>query len=240
MNIASARRAWGAGIAPVPMSLLADTELSERTRLVYALVSGLVDQGRSPDLRIVARFVGCQLRSVEKSLDELSARGHISLHPTGDEDSVRLILRDGVDPLPVAETTQKVVVSGKAVNGDEQAMAQAVLDEFNRQAGTRYSIATDKWQRMIVARMRKHPDLSLEQFSAVIEGLVQGARWWDPDDDGVPPTPNLIFGNDAQFERCLSRLTQTNNSNDWSARQMLEAADLLDEMETRWPKQIEA
>jgi hypothetical protein len=240
MNIRSARRAWGAGIATVPMSLLADTELSERTRLVYAVVSGLVDQGRGPDLRIVARFVGCQMRSVEKSIDELAERGHISVHPTGDEDAVRIVLRDGVDPLPVAETTAKVVVSGKAVNEDEQAMSQAILDEFNRQAGTRYSIATDKWQRMIVARMRKHPDLSLEAYSGVIEALVQGPRWWDASDEGVPPTPNLIFGNDAQFERCLSRLTQTTNSHDWSARQMLEAAQLLEEMETTWPKQIEA
>lgn len=227
MNLRSAQRSWGAGVSIVPMSLLADTELTERSRLVYAVLSGIVDQGRAPDTRMVARLVGCQQRSVEKSLDELAERGHVTLHHTGEGDDARLVLRDGVDPLPVAETTNRVAVAGKPVDEDEQAMAHAVIDEFNRQAGTRYSIATEKWLRMIVARMRKHPDLSLEDYARVIEGLVQGPRWWDQSDEGVPPTPNLIFGNDAQFERCLSRVTAHGGNGDWSARQMMEAAAFL-------------
>jgi hypothetical protein len=240
MNVRSARRAWGAGVALVPMSLLADAELSERTRLVYAIMSGLIDQGRAPDLRMVARFVGCQQRSVEKSIDELAERGHISVHQTGDGDDVRIILRDGVDPLPVAQTTARAHVGGKAIDEDEQAMAHAVLEEFNRQAGTRYSITTEKWLKMVVARMRKHPDLSLEDYSAVIEGLVQGPRWWDPSDEGAPATPNMIFGNDAQFDRCLSRATATGGNGEWSARQMLDAADFLaTTQEDSW-QQIEA
>jgi hypothetical protein len=50
----------------------------------------------------------------------------------------------------------------------------------------------------------------------------------------------MIFGNDAQFDRCLSRATATGGNGEWSARQMLDAADFLaTTQEDSW-QQIEA
>lgn len=87
-------------------------------------------------------------------------------------------------------------VDRKPVTIREGELATAVLIEFNRVSGRRYSSkgALSK----IIMRIREHPDVTLAGHTAVIEHSFRHP-WWSGE-----ASPSVIYGNDALFERSLN------------------------------------
>ena len=53
------------------------------------------------------------------------------------------------------------------------------------------------WLRMIRARIREHPEVTLDDHKQAI-AAVHAQNWWDP-----PFTPNLVYGRSDTFEKAL-------------------------------------
>lgn len=87
-------------------------------------------------------------------------------------------------------------VNRKPVKDDEYELAAAALHSFNGQANSRYE--SGEWISKIVMRIREHPEVSFLGHAAVITRVLNGKRWWDGD-----PSPSIVYGNAALFERNL-------------------------------------
>lgn len=84
-------------------------------------------------------------------------------------------------------------VDRKPVATGEAVLAVAVLAEWNSQTGQ--SLSSKDWLTKIILRIREHRDLLLVEHAHII--AVNLARpWWKGH-----PTPSVIYGNGAQFER---------------------------------------
>jgi hypothetical protein len=77
----------------------------------------------------------------------------------------------------------------------EGELATGIIEHFNLTAGANYSVAA--YGGMVAARVREHPELTLEDHRRVI-GLNLGAPWWDG-----PPSPRVIYRDAAAFESAL-------------------------------------
>lgn len=77
----------------------------------------------------------------------------------------------------------------------EAEIAGAVLAAFNQVAGTKF--AGQSWLRKIILRVREHPEVSVDEHRAIIERNFE-RPWWRDD-----PSPSVIYGNDAVFERSM-------------------------------------
>jgi hypothetical protein len=77
-----------------------------------------------------------------------------------------------------------------------QVAAFAILQEFNRVSKRRFSSAG--FLAKIIMRIREHPDVTLDGHVAVIEHAFRHP-WWKGD-----PSPSVVYGNDALFERALN------------------------------------
>ena len=89
----------------------------------------------------------------------------------------------------------KLSVSGIPVKAHELVLAQRVLSAWNELAGQ--SFTSQEWLRRIVARIREHPDLLLEDHERVI-GSALADPWWDG-----AASPRVVYGNGAIFEQML-------------------------------------
>lgn len=84
-------------------------------------------------------------------------------------------------------------VDRKPVKSGEATLAVAVLTEWNSQTGQ--VLSSKDWLAKIILRIREHPSLGLDEHAHII--AVNLARpWWKGH-----PTPSVIYGNGAQFER---------------------------------------
>lgn len=90
-------------------------------------------------------------------------------------------------------------VDRRPVTDTESTLAQGVLASWNIQTGQR--LASNDWLAKIIMRIREHPDIDLDGHAEVI-ALSLSEPWWRG-----PATPSVVYGNSAQFERCLLRLT---------------------------------
>lgn len=106
-----------------------------------------------------------------------------------------------------------------AVTDDEDALARDVLAGWN--VHTRQRLASRDWLAKIVMRVREHPELTAVDHEAIIASTLNGNAWWSG-----PPTPSIIYGNGAQFERSMEQARQGNTS---GARGALDVAH--DEMQ---------
>lgn len=79
------------------------------------------------------------------------------------------------------------VVFGSKVTRAEHELATLVLADFNRMAGTRVTLDTREHLRLIVGRIREHPELELADFGRIIEANLADP-WWDG-----RPSLNVIF-----------------------------------------------
>ena len=86
-------------------------------------------------------------------------------------------------------------VARRPVTEIEWALAAAVLDAFNRLAGTGYTLAAH--YTPIVGRIREHPELGTADHAGIVEEALR-RPWWEG-----APGPAVVYGNAAQFERCL-------------------------------------
>lgn len=88
---------------------------------------------------------------------------------------------------------ERVEVNRKLVTDDELELAIGIIDEFNYVAGTSYTPSAHL--KPVVGRIREHPELDLAAHQAVIAASFRDP-WWDRH-----PSPAVIYGNAAQFER---------------------------------------
>ena len=99
-------------------------------------------------------------------------------------------------------------VARRRVTTAEAEMAEAILDEWNRQ--TNQVLRADIWFTKLVGRVREHPDLTIEDHQHIITANLANP-WWDG-----PPSPSVVYGNDGQFER--SMLTARNGNGNGKKR----------------------
>jgi hypothetical protein len=122
-----------------------------------------------------------------------------------------------------------VKVDRKAVTPAERELCDAILAEFNRQAGTRFSGAPDH-RRAIVGRIREHRAIELRHHSRII-AVALADPWWSG-----PPGPQVIYGKAGVFEQAIERARAARGSS-LSAD---EVARLRDERHARLMAEAEA
>lgn len=91
---------------------------------------------------------------------------------------------------------------GTKVTEVEHDLVDAILAAFNRAAGVakgrQVSFAGKEWREKIIRRVREHSDVTLEQHVEIIDQQFH-RPWWKGD-----PTPSVIYGNGAVFDRALN------------------------------------
>ena len=91
-------------------------------------------------------------------------------------------------------------VDKREVTEREEALARLILGYWN--AATGQSLTNRDWLAMIVMRLREHPELELGDHQVTITSVLANP-WWSGS-----PSPNVIYGSGAQFERSLMVKTQ--------------------------------
>lgn len=86
-------------------------------------------------------------------------------------------------------------VDRQTVTESEAVSSAEALDEWNRQTGQ--SLKSKDWRAKIVMRQREHPDLTMIDHAAIIAAALADP-WWKG-----PPSPSVVYGNGALFERCI-------------------------------------
>lgn len=86
-------------------------------------------------------------------------------------------------------------VAGKVVTDAEYNTAATILNEWNAMTGQ--SLRSTDWLAKIVMRHREHPELTTAEHAEVIRWNL-ARPWWQG-----PPTPSVVYGNGAQFERAM-------------------------------------
>lgn len=92
-----------------------------------------------------------------------------------------------------ADTSRRV--DRKPVNEREALLAAAIMSAWNRQAGQ--SLTSWDWHAKIIRRLREHPNVTPDEHERIIAANLADP-WWKG-----PPTPSVVYGNDAQFERAM-------------------------------------
>lgn len=92
--------------------------------------------------------------------------------------------------VPASVARQPVTISEARQSAD-------ILAYWNEATGQTLRAAT--WHAKIIARLREHPELSVGNHRKIIAATLAGPKWWDGE-----ATPSIVYGNDAQFERCIA------------------------------------
>lgn len=87
-------------------------------------------------------------------------------------------------------------VDRKPVSDQEHDLAKRVLGEWNAQTGQ--TLCSRDWLAKIVLRIREHPELGFAEHTHAITCTLS-EPWWHG-----PASPSVVYGNGAQFERCLT------------------------------------
>jgi hypothetical protein len=130
-----------------------------------------------------------------------TGEGHTSDTPSRARSSLEIPVED-----PGRESTRDVAVivtrrgwkvDRKVVTDDEEGRARWILICWNEHAGQ--ALASKDWLAKIVMRIREHPELTAEDHEAIIAAALRPENaWWSG-----PPTPSVVYGNGAQFERAM-------------------------------------
>lgn len=102
---------------------------------------------------------------------------------------------------PITPPADTWSVDRKRVGPLEDATSRWILSAWNEKTGQSLSARTTLAK--IVMRLREHPELSADDHADIIERTLHGNQWWKG-----APTPSIIYGNDAQFERCVAQGAQ--------------------------------
>lgn len=134
----------------------------------------------------------------EPFTDDRSNRPVATGHPDGyDRSLVTGRDRSSATSTPIVEKQEDRkrtwTVEGRRVTEPEEAFAREVLTGWNTL--TEQRLAAKEWLAMIVRRHREAPELAVDAHLDVVRGNL-GDPWWKG-----PPSPNVIWGSAAQFER---------------------------------------
>ena len=146
-----------------------------------------------------------QERTVSTVLDRKPTTvldGKLATDPIEQEYEVE---EDEVTPSGIVSSYRPMKVNGKVASEEEYAKAQEVLQAFNDVFSTRFT--TQAWLGKLVMRLREHPALSVEEHRAVI-ARSHAAPWWDD-----APSPAVVYGNAACFEKALMAVGTPVNGN---------------------------
>lgn len=210
--------------------VLRHSEATLGRRLVLLVIADHASEdgtGSYCSVRTLAREARMSRRAVQIALRRLEADGMITEvgeGPNGTHDYT--VLMGGVETTPGADTDETGGVAsspepsvqpqpskregpterawrvdGKPATDAERLLAQQVLAAWNRLAGQQLTAKT--WLAKIVMRLREHPELGLDEHEQII-GSTLRHPWWR----GVP-SPSVIYGNDAQFERQLTEAARS-------------------------------
>jgi hypothetical protein len=205
----------GGSCFPSYATLARETGLSRRTviRSVQDLVSGgwlgleLGNSERSNRYTAIWPGGGVTDALVVGGVVSEKSRGGVTVTPEGVKRASESSLHRGV----VAEKSRNGSRNARArawsvdrqtVTEEEEDQARAILASWNEQTGQ--ALTARDWLRMIVMRIREHPELTPNNHAAVIEEALK-YPWWS----GLA-SPNVIYGNGAQFERQLMALQDQN------------------------------
>lgn len=109
------------------------------------------------------------------------------------EPSVEPSLEPSGEPSTARQGAEVVKHAGKVVSADRLAVAEAIVAEFNEQAGTGYATrkpsgkATDNLSRVLAA-IADHPDITMDVATRMIASQLRAPYW-----DGRPHLGN-VFG----------------------------------------------
>lgn len=95
----------------------------------------------------------------------------------------------------VAAARAPAKVDGKVVVATEADFARAILETWNEQTGQALRATTHLSK--IILRCREYPEATLDDHERIIRANLADP-WWKG-----PPSPSVIYGNDAQFERSI-------------------------------------
>lgn len=108
------------------------------------------------------------------------------------------LARDGAEVILAAQTDgpERVWrVDRKPVKWEHARLAAEVLSAWNELTGQDLRART--WLAKIVMRIREYPEATLADHRYIITTNLEDP-WWKGE-----PTPSVIYGNDAQFERAI-------------------------------------
>lgn len=191
------------------------------------------DTGRCfPSVRRLAEDTEFSERSVQRALAELEGMGYIvrgeRLREDGsrstDEFTFPSLSGEGVresPPAPVRESPLELEVQNlpstsvanapsvdgpksvnrKATTDLERHRARQILRRWNEAAGQ--DLRADDWLAKIIMRLREYPEATLADHSLIIETALANP-WWQG-----PPSPSVVYGNGAQFERSIAAVRQS-------------------------------
>jgi hypothetical protein len=127
----------------------------------------------------------------------------VTVTPLEPKEDLELQEKPRTTPTPIAPPPSeppppRFMVDRKPVTTDHALLARAVLDVWNDETGQ--SLRSKDWLAKIVMRIREHPDFGLAEHAHVIHAALQDP-WWSG-----PANPSVVYGNGAQFERCIERV----------------------------------
>lgn len=205
--------------------------VSSTAVVVYCALGSFANADGSscfPSKAKIAERAGVSGETVKRALRELEAAGAIDRRPRfidGRQTSNDYLLRrvervsaggsNGYPPggapddpayLDPEVPTQDIVppvspprmsVDRKPVDSLEMANAERILAYWN--GVTAQTLTAKTWMSKIIMRTREHPDLTVDDHCAIIRvALDEQHKWWKGH-----ATPSVVYGSDAQFERCM-------------------------------------
>lgn len=101
---------------------------------------------------------------------------------------------------PPARASAALTVDKRRASVEEMELGGTLLEMWNGLSGQR--LRSPDFVKLFIRRCREHPEVTLEQHESLIRSLLTDPDpWWQGH-----PSPNLIYGSSAQFERQLTTL----------------------------------
>lgn len=116
------------------------------------------------------------------------------------------------------EYTAPASVDRKPVTIDEAQQAAVVLHIWNRETGQQ--LRAKEWIGKIIMRLREYPEATAADHGFIIRTAL-AHPWWRGD-----PSPSVVYGNGAQFERAITeaRRRATEGDDDDRIARIVQAA----------------
>lgn len=201
-----------------------DARLGDRLVLLALADNANDDGGDSyPSVDTIARKARISPRQVQRCLSSLKSAGHITETGTSSYGTTVYRVRMGGDNLSGVTSTTGITpemspepsfepsvehlppqvpherslgkVDRRPVKVEHEQLAREILTEWNSQTGQ--ALTAKGWLAKIVMRIREHPGMTLDEHAVVIARTL-AHPWWKDD-----PSPSVLYGNDACFDKAL-------------------------------------